>query len=123
VRRHERRRAQLGDVPEAALVQVREIDEDPHAVARPHELAARGRQARTGVRRAGEPERYTLGEGVGTAPDEAEGAQARTIEHLEGVELGIDRVRALEVEDRGHRPAVEAGPELVDVTDHLELAG
>src|SRR5207244_12704258 len=39
VRRHERRAGQALHIPEARLVQVREVDEDAEPVARPYELA------------------------------------------------------------------------------------
>ena len=73
----------LGDVPEARLVEVAEVDGDPELGAAAHEPDARRRQARPGVGRARVGERHAVGERVRAAPDRAERAQAGGVQHVE----------------------------------------
>jgi len=68
VRDHERRRREPGHVEEAALVQVRQVHEDPQAVAR-GTRARRPRSGRARVGRGAEGEGDAVAEGVGAAPD------------------------------------------------------
>ncbi len=104
VGRDERRLGELGDVPEAGLVQMREVDEDPEQVAGVDEVAARVGQPGAGVGRGGEAERDALGEGIRSRPDDAERAEAAAVPVVEIGEIGRDRLRALEVDDRVHPP-------------------
>jgi hypothetical protein len=53
MRDHERLIGELGDVPEPALVEVGEVDEDPERVADPHERAPGGAEPRADVRGRG----------------------------------------------------------------------
>ena len=83
MRGDERRVGQRGDVPKALLVQMREVDQDPELVAGLDQRLALIGQARAGIRRAREAERNAVAENVRPAPDRAERAQARLVEHFE----------------------------------------
>ena len=74
MRDDERLVGDLGGVPEPALVEVGEVDEDPERVARPHQRAAGVREPRADVGRGGRRERHAVPERVGPAPREAERA-------------------------------------------------
>ena len=92
------------DVPEPALVEVGEVDEDPERVALAHERAAGVREPRTAVRRGGRRERHAVPERVRPAPGEAERAQPERVQRGERLEVRVDRLRALDVHDRQDRP-------------------
>ena len=122
VRGDERARAQLGDVPEALRVEVRDVDEDPQLAARADQRAARVGQPRALVGRAGEAERDAGRERVRPAPDEAERAQAGRVEHEQLVERRPDRLGALGVQHRGEPVAVEVGGRARDAQAPAGLA-
>ena len=65
-----------------------------------------------GVGRRGDAERDALAEGVRAAPDGPDRAQAALVERLEPAQLRVERLGALEVEDRADPVAVDAGREL-----------
>ncbi len=91
------------DVPEAGLVQVRDVDEDPEPVAGDDERAAGVGQARARCRarpgkRNGTPSPNAFGRDQ-TIPTER---RPRSYQALEIGEVGRERVGALEVHDRRH---------------------
>ena len=107
VRRDDRRLRGVGDVPEAGLVQVRDVDEDPCRL-----------QARTSRRPAavspgpvsgddGKPERHALGERVRPRPDDPDRAEPAVVPVVEIGEVGRERLGALEVHDRLHPARLE----------------
>src|SRR6266850_1080947 len=104
---------ELGDVPEAAFVQVCEIDEDAELVALGNKAAADFRQSTADIGRGREPERDTFGESVGSAPHEAERAQPSLVEALEILEARFDRLSTFEVQNRRERAAVQRRLDLV----------
>ena len=108
----ERRVGELGHVPEAALVQVGEVEHDPEPVARADELPAGGREPGTRVGGGGNAERNALAEGVGAAPDRPDRAQTPLEERLEPAELRVEGLGSLEMEDRADPVAVDARREL-----------
>src|SRR5215813_9457545 len=99
VRGHERSATDFGDVPETSLVEVREVNQNAHPVARLDQLPACRRQPRTCIRRGWESERDAFRECIGTAPHQTQGAQTRPVEDLQCVELRIDWFGAFEVEN------------------------
>ena len=101
VRRDDRAVGDLGHVPEPALVQVRDVDEDAELVARTHQRAAGVGQAGAGVRRRGKPERDAFGERVRARPDDADRAQPARIPVLQVRQVFGDRLSAFDVHDRG----------------------
>ena len=102
---HERLGGDLRDVPEPALVEVGEVDEDPERVALAHERAAGVGEPRADVRRGGRRERHAVPERVRPAPRDAERAQPERVQRGQALELRVDRLRALDVHDRPDRPA------------------
>ena len=103
----ERPRVDLRHVPEPLLVEVAEIDEDPElATARDQPPARVGQAtARVGARRGAE--RNALGEPVRPAPDGTERPQPRLVPERERLELGVDRLRPLDVQDgRGRQRGI-----------------
>ena len=90
----------LRDVPEPALVEVREVDEDPELVARLHERAAGVREPGADVGGGdGRRERDAVAEGVRPAPRDAERAQAARVQVGQVAQPGLDRLGALDVHD------------------------
>src|SRR5256885_1233462 len=59
-------------------------------------------------------------EGVGTRPDEAVGARAALVPALGVREVGLDRLGALQVENRAERPAGDAALELIHRPDDAQ---
>src|SRR5437660_4201278 len=118
----ERRRRKSGNVPEAALVQVSEIDQDAEAVALRHERAAGFCQSAAGVGRRRERERDTFGERVRSAPDQAERAQPPLVEVLEILEIRLDRLGTFEVQNRRERAVVQRGLDLFGGTGYADIA-
>ena len=102
VRRDERRVGERGDVPKTLLVQVRQVDEDLQLVADVDQRLALVGQAGAGVRRAREAERDAVPENVRPAPDQPERAQAGLVQHLQHLEVAVDRLGALEVQHGRH---------------------
>jgi hypothetical protein len=87
-------------IPEAALVQVREVEQDARPVALADQLLPRVREAGTCVRRRREPEGDTVSVGVGSAPHEAERTEAHLVEVLQSAWVRAEVLGAFEVEDR-----------------------
>ena len=112
VRDDERRVGERGHVPEAALVQVGEVEHDPEPVAGPDELPARRGEPRARVGRGGDAERDALAERVRAAPDEPERAKTALVERLEPAEVRVERLGALEMEDRSDPVALDTCREL-----------
>ena len=77
-----------------ALVEVREVDEDPELLARAHERAAGVGQAALGG--------HAVGERVRPAPRGADRAQPERVERGQQLEAGVDRLGALDVHDGEH---------------------
>ena len=93
----------------------------------PRRLQART-SSRAGVGQAGasvgamrEGEWHAGGEGVGTAPDEAERAQPRRVEDVQRIQPWINRLGALEVQDRGEYTIAQAGVHLIGRAHDLDL--
>ncbi len=120
--RDERRVGEPGDVPEALLVQMREVDHHAEPVAGLDEGAAVIGQARPGVGARRIAERDAVAEHVRAAPDRADRAQARLVEHVEQAQVRIDRLGALDMHDRGEGAALVALADLRRAAHHLDLA-
>ena len=112
MRRDERRVGELRHVPEAGLVEVRQVDQDAARVAVGDERAPGIGQPRPGVGRRREAERNAAGKGVRPAPDEPERTQAGLVEDVEEVEIGVDRVRALDVQHAREHAAADRALDL-----------
>src|SRR5437868_14303854 len=97
---------QFRDVPEASLVEMREVDQDPEAVALGYEAAVGRRQPLADVGRRGEAEGDALCECVRPAPDKADRAQPALVALREVPELRLDRLGPLEGQDRRSRAAL-----------------
>ena len=112
VRRDDGLVADLDDVPEALLVQVRYVDEDPELVACANQGAAGVGQAGTGVGGRRELEGHAFGEGIRTRPDDADRPQPALVPALEVRQIFGDRLGALHVDDRGDFAVAEVGDRL-----------
>ncbi len=108
----ERCRRELGHVPEAPLVQVRQIDHDAQRVAATDERLAGFREPRADVGRAGIPEGHPMRESVRAAPDGTDRAQARGMKDLERIEARVDGLGPLDVEHDGQGFLGHRGPNL-----------
>jgi hypothetical protein len=113
---------ELGDVPEAGGVEMAEVDRDAELTAAAHQPLAGLGEPRPGVGRRRELERDAVRERVRAAPDEPERAQAGRVPDLERIEVGVDRLRALEVEHDAERLAGQAGVEVGGVADEPDRA-
>ncbi len=113
---------ELGDVPEAALGDVREVDEDALGVTGGDQALAGLGEAGAEIGRVREAERHAVAEDVGAAPDRADRAQARGIEHVEEVELLVDGLGAFDVEHGGDGAARHGGADVGGRAAHGELA-
>ncbi len=82
MRSDKRRLGKRGDIPEALLVHMREIDHDPQLVAGAYEVLARLGQAGPDIGRGRETERHAVSEDVGPAPDGAEGPKAGLMQNV-----------------------------------------
>ena len=80
----------------------------PSRLHSPDQVLAGLGEAAAGVGGGWKAERHPLRKGVGPAPDQSQRAQAGAVEDLQGVQLRIDRLGALEVEYRGQRPRLQA---------------
>ena len=96
----------VGDVPEAALVEVGEVDEDAKAVAGADEIEASRGEAGAGVWRTWEGERDTMAEDVGSAPDGAEAAEAFGVNGIEFGKVRAYGLSAFHVEEDGEGSVV-----------------
>ena len=92
-----------GDVPDAGLGDVRDVNDDAEAVALPHQAETGLGEAGTGVGARGKGEGHAVAEGVGPAPNRAKRAQAGGVKHRQGVEVGVECLAALHVEDGGEQ--------------------
>ncbi len=63
-----------------------------------------------------------LAEVIGAAPDRSQRPQARLIEHLEHVEVRVDRLGAFEVNDRGQCAVAHARLDVIDGPHHAQLS-
>ena len=114
MRGDQRRVAQLGDVPEAALVEMRQVDQDFQPVAGADQLLAEIGQAGPDVGRRRTAERHAVPEHVRPAPHRAERAQPGLMQHVERLELRVDRLGAFDMQHRGQRAGVDAMADVVD---------
>ena len=90
--RHDQRAlGDRGHVPEAALVQMREVDEDAQLLARAHERAPGVGQAALGG--------HAVGKRVRPAPRRADRPQPERVQRRQQLEAGVDRLGALDVHD------------------------
>ena len=121
VREHDRPVGEPRHVAEARLVQVRDVDHHAQLVAGADELAARWREAGTRVRRPREAERDAVAERVRAAPDDPERAQPALVPRVEVPESGLDRLRALEMQDRAGLLAGETALQLGDRPHEEEI--
>src|SRR5260370_29710665 len=96
---HERSSAESSDIPEAPLVEMREIDHHPEPVAGAYQATSCFSQARTCIRCAWKGKGHAVRKEVGTAPDRTDRSQAGPVEHLQCLELGIDRLRPFKMKD------------------------
>ena len=101
MRGDQRRVAELGDVPEALFVEMRKVDQDLQPVAGANQLLAEIGQARPGVGRRRTAKRHAVPERVRPAPHRAERAQPGLMQHIEGLELRVDRLRAFDMQNGG----------------------
>jgi hypothetical protein len=120
VGRHQRHVGERGHVPEASLVEVREVHQDAEAVALAHQVPARARETGAGVGRGPKAEGDAVSVGVRAAPHEAERTQPHPVEILERARVGAEVLRPLEVQDRGKHAVAQAPGELPDSTRHLQ---
>jgi hypothetical protein len=91
-------------VAKPLFVEMRKIDHDAELVAGLDQSLAGIGQARSGVGRRRETERHAVAESVRAAPDDAERAQARRMQHVEHRQFGVDRLDAFNMEHRRDRP-------------------
>src|SRR5260370_37165853 len=96
---HERGSAESSDIPEAPLVEMREIDHHPEPVAGAHQATPCFSQTRTRIRCAWKGKGHAVPKEAGTAPDRADRSQAGSIEHLQCLELRIYRLRPFKMQD------------------------
>ena len=108
VRGDQRRVAELGDVPEALFVEMRKVDQDLQPVAGANQLLAEIGQARPDVGRRRTAKRHAVPERVRPAPHRAERAQPGLMQHVEGLELRIDRLRAFDMQNGGQHAVIDA---------------
>jgi hypothetical protein len=99
-------------VGEPGRVEVADVHEHAELRAAAHEGAADVSQPRAGVGRRREAERDTVTERAGAAPHQPERANAGRVPRIEGDEVDVDRLGALEVQDEREHAV---GPRAVEV--------
>ena len=125
MRGDQRRVREPGDVPEALLVEVREVEHDSQAVAGLHQgppgIGEPGPRVGTG----GKAEGNAVPEDRRPAPDRSERAQAALVQDIQHVVIRVDRLRPLEVEHGGERLSLHRASDLAGAAAdlHLPLGG
>ena len=80
-------------------------------------------QTRTNIGIVRETKRYAPSECVRATPDDPQGAETSPVEHFECVKLRIDRVGALEVQDRAQRIGSDAVLDVINRACDPHLTG
>src|SRR5262245_33262935 len=111
----ERRVADSGNVPEAAFVKMRQIDQNFQSVASADQLSSEIRQTGPRVGRRGTAERHAMPERIRPAPNGAERAKSGLMQRVEDLEILIDYFRALDVKDRCQHAFLQALSDIVDI--------
>src|SRR4051794_40403073 len=106
--RHERRIRDPGYVPEAPLVEMREVNQNTEPVTLSDELSSRTGQARAGIGRSRKPEGDAMRVSVGAAPHEAERAESRLIERFKRSGVRAKVLGSLEVQHRSQHAITQA---------------
>jgi len=114
---HDWLRGALDDVPESGIVQVRDVDQDTELVARSYQCPAEIGQPSSAIVGAD-----SFGIDVRATPGQPQRTQTEPIAQAQHSELGIDRLRSLEVQDRTERPVAKAALEFSDIRDQLHPA-
>lgn len=135
MRGHQRRLGMACHVPEAGFVKVRKVDHDIQRIATPDEGKPVIGQAIADIWRRREPKRHPFAEDRRAAPDRADRAQAGRMQHIEHVQVGVDRFGAFNMKDRrqlsllegrsyvGHAFAYVKGPEAFELAQNGNLRG
>ena len=114
MRGDQRRIADRGDVPEAAFVQMRQIDQNPQPVAGADQRLAELGQTGAGIGRRRTAERHAVAERIRPAPDRAERAQPRRIQHVQDLEIRVDGLGAFDMKHRRQHVIGEAAFDVAD---------
>src|SRR5262245_29156697 len=115
MRGDEGRFADSGNVPEAAFVKMRQIDQNFQSVAGADQLPTEFRQTGPRVGRRGTAERHAMPEHIRPAPNGAKRAKSGLIQHVEDLEILIDCFRALDVKDRCQHAFLQAFSDIIDI--------
>ena len=105
MRSDEGRIADGGNIPESALVEVRQVDQNPQPVAGRDQLLAEVRQAGSRVGRRGTTEWHAMPERIRPAPDRAERAKSRLIQDVQEFEFRVDCFRAFDMKNGANTPS------------------
>ena len=108
VRRDQRRIRDLGNVPKAALIEVRQIDQNPQPVAGADQRLAEIGQTGAGIGRGRTAERHAVAEHIRPAPHRPKRAQPRCVQHVKQFEIRIDCFGAFDMQHRRQRAVGEA---------------
>jgi hypothetical protein len=109
--RHQRRLRQPRHIPKTLLGDVRQVDQNLQVIAGADQpLAGRGETVAE-IRPGREVKRHAMAEDVGPAPHRPDRPQPRRIENVEESELGVDGLRAFQMDHHGQRLALNGGPD------------
>ncbi len=100
MRRDQRRIAQRRDIPKTFFIEMRQVDHDAQPIADADQRFAEVGQAGAGIGRRRTAERHAVAEHIRPAPHRAERAQPRRVEHVEQIEIRIDRFGAFDMQHR-----------------------
>ena len=112
MRGDERRIRDLGHIPEALLVEMREIDHDLAPVAGADQVTPEIGQPGTGVRTGRVAEGDAVAEDVRAAPDRPNRSKSATIQHIEHEKVRVDTFRAFDVQDGREGSVLDAGADV-----------
>src|SRR5262249_20345496 len=99
---------------EPALVDVRQIDQNPKLVAPANQFLPEVGQTWSRVRRRWTPKGHTVAKGIRPAPNRPQRTQPGGTQYLQQLELRIDGFGAFEVKDSSQNAFVLA---LLDIAD------
>ena len=122
MRGDEGRIADSGDVPEPALVEVRQIDQNPQPVASADQLLAEVRKTGSRVGRRGTAERHAMPERIRPAPNGAERAKSRLIQYVQELEIRVDCFRAFDMKNRCQYAVLQASLDIIDIAADANAA-
>ena len=120
---HQRCRRKSGNVAEAGLIHMRQVDQDAKLVAAFHKPLAGLCQAGADIWAGRIAEGHAMAEDGAAAPDRTNGAQPQIMQPVQHDEVRIDGLRAFEMHDGRDDPVIHCRPDISDRRADPQRAG